>query len=385
MLNTSSRVFRKDGEMTPDKKIVMFFPYVSPNASQEVLKIINSRWIGQGAIVADFEKAFQKTLHVKNAVAVNSVASAIRLALALSGVGPGDEVITSAQTCTATNSPILEQFATPIFADIQYNTGNINPKDIENRITKRTKAILCSHWGGYPCDMDEIHSIAKRFKLTVIEDASDAIGAFYKNNPVGSLSSFTCFSFRAVQQITSAEGGMLLALYDQHFQAALRRRWFGIDKLNRKPNAAGYYDFDIHETGYGYHMTNIHAAIGLANIRELDSILKRREHIVGRYQKALSMVDGITLLESNPDRKSGFGLYTLHVQRREDFCKALGNRGVETSIVHDRNDHYSAFGGLRKDLPRLDLFSKTHISLPLHNQLSDREVDHIITSIKEGW
>ena len=371
--------------MIPDKKIVMFFPYVSPDASKEILKIINSRWIGQGAVVTDFEKAFQNTLHIRNAVAVNSVASAIRLALAVSGVGPGDEVITSAQTCTATNFPILEQYAAPVFADIQYNTGNINPEDIKNRITKRTKAILCSHWGGYPCDMDEIHSIANRFKLTVIEDASDAVGAFYKNKSVGSLSPFTCFSFRAVQQITSAEGGMLCALSDEHFQAALRRRWFGIDKVNRKPNAVGYFDFDIHEAGYGYHMTNIHAAIGLANIQEFNSILKKREHIVGRYQKALCAIDGITLFESNPNRKSAFGLFTLHVQRREDFCKALRNRGIETSIVHNRNDQYSAFGGLRKDLPHLDLFSKTHISLPLHNQLTERDVDHIIKSIKEGW
>jgi len=371
--------------MTPDKKIFMFYPYVSPTASQEVQKIINSRWIGQGAIVADFEKAFQDRLHLKNAVAVNSVAAAIRLALAISGVGPGDEVITSAQTCTATNFPILEQFATPIFADIQYNTGNINPKDIKNRITKRTKAILCSHWGGYPCDMEQIHSIADEFKLMVIEDASDAVGALYKNNPVGNMSPFSCFSFRAVQQITSAEGGMLCSLSDEHFQAALRRRWFGIDKLNRKPNAVGYFDFDIHETGYGYHMTNIHAAIGLANLQKLDSIHKRREHIAGQYTKSLGAVDGITLLESNPNRKSAFGLFTLHVQRREDFCKTLRERGVETSIVHDRNDKYSVFGGLRKDLPQLDLFSKTHISLPLHNQLSDSDVDHVISSINEGW
>jgi len=371
--------------MTQNKKIVMFFPYVSPTASQKILKIINSRWIGQGAVVSDFEKAFQDTLLIKNAVAVNSVTSAIRLALAISEIGPGDEVITSAQTCTATNHPILEQFATPIFADIQYKTGNINPEDIEHRITNRTKAILCSHWGGYPCDMDEIHSIAKKFKLTVIEDASDAVGGLYKDNPIGSLSPFTCFSFRAVQQITSAEGGMLCALSEENYQTAKRRRWFGIDKINRKPNTIGYFDFDIHETGYGYHMTNIHAAIGLANLQDLDSILKRREQIVGQYEKLLSAIDGITLLESKPNRKSAFGLFTLHVQRRENFCKALRNKGIETSIVHDRNDRYSAFGGLRKDLPQLDLFSKTHLSLPLHNQLSDGDVDYIITSIKEGW
>lgn len=193
--------------MEPKSKIVMFHPYISEKAILEVEKVIKSRWIGQGHLVAELEDKFKETIGVQFAVAVNSVSSAIRLALALSGVGPGDEVITTAQTCTATNHPILEQFAVPIFADIQYLTGNIDPKDIETRITSRTKAILCSHWGGYPCDMDEIHSFAKKFDLVVIEDASDAVGARYKDRPIGVISPFTCFSFRAVQQVTTAEGG----------------------------------------------------------------------------------------------------------------------------------------------------------------------------------
>jgi perosamine synthetase len=371
--------------MPMSRKVVMFYPYVSPRAAQAVVEILNSRWIGQGTVVAEFEKSFCERLGLRHVVAVNSVAAAIRLALVLAGVGPGDEVITSAQTCSATNFPILEQFAAPVFADIQFVTGNIDAGDIPKRITEKTKAIICSHWGGYPCDMDEIQALAKKHDLAVIEDASDAIGASYKGRPLGDLSPFTCFSFRAVQQITAAEGGMLCLLSEKDFESARRRRWFGIDKVHRKPNQVGYFDFDIHETGFGYHMTNVHAAIGLANLEELPALLQRRGQIADNYTQALEKMPGISLLDRKADRVNAHALFTIHVEQREEFCRALRCRGVETSIVHDRNDRYTVFGGLRKDLANLDRFSRSHISLPLHNQLVDEDVDHVIRSIQEGW
>lgn len=385
MLNACSSVSKKDGKVRTEKKIVIFYPYISAKASKEVEKIIKSRWIGQGQVVAEFEEKFKEVTGVPFAVAVNNVSSAIRLALALSGVNPGDEVITSAQTCTATNHPILEQYATPVFADIQYMSGNINPKDIEKRITEKTKAILCTHWGGYPCDLEEIHATAKKHNLPIIEDASDAMGARYKSKPVGSISPFTCFSFQAIQQITTAEGGMLCTLEEEIFDAAQRRRWYGIDRIQRKPNVVGYFDFDVWETGYGYHMTNIAAAIGLANLEEFESIKNKRQKIAKKYREALCKLDGITLFEEKSDRSSAHQLFTIHVRDREKFCQALRSRGIETSIVHKRNDVYTVFGGLRNDLPHLDHFTKTNISIPLHNQLSDEDVDYVIEIIKKGW
>jgi len=363
----------------------MFYPYVSEKAPQAVEKIIKSRWIGQGQVVAEFEKKFKEITAAPYAVAVNNASSAIRLALSLAGVDPGDEVISSAQTCTATNHPVLEQYATPVFADIQYLNGNIDPKNIEKRITAKTKAILCPHWGGYPCDLEEVHVIAKKFNLAVIEDASDALGARYKGKPIGSISPFTCFSFQAVQQITTAEGGMLCALKEKNFEAALRRRWFGIDRISRKPNVVGYFDFDIWETGYGYHMTNIAAAIGLANLEEFESIKSKRRKIAKKYREALSGLDGITLFEEKSDRSSVYQLFTIHVREREKFCQALRSRRIETSIVHMRNDFYTVFGGLRKDLPHLDHFTRTNISIPLHNHLTDEDVEYITENIKKGW
>ncbi len=369
----------------PPEKIVMFYPYVAESTSAAVDEIIRSRWIGQGKVVTRFEDKIKALLGIPHAVAVNHVSSAIRLALAIAGVDPGDEVITTPQTCTATNHPILEQFATPVFADIHMLTGNMDPYDIEHRITDKTKAVLCGHWGGYPCDLDEIHAIAQKHSLPVIEDAGDALGAKYKDRMIGTLSPFTCFNFQAIQQITSAEGGMLCTLNEADHQSALRRRWFGIDRINRTPNAAGYYDFDVKETGYGYHMTNIAAAIGLANLEEFDAILERRRRIALKYREELGRTDGVTLFNNQADRESAWQLFTIHVPRRDDFHRAMLSRGVETSIVHMRNDIYTVFGGKRDDLPHLDQFSKTFICIPLHNQLTDEQVDRVIESMRKGW
>ena len=367
------------------ERIVMFYPYVADRAASDVDKIIKSRWIGQGQTVADFESRIRELTDAPFTVAVNHVSSAVRLALAIIGVAPGDEVITTPQTCTATNHPILEQYATPVFADIHMLTGNIDSFDIEHRITDRTRAIICSHWGGYPCDLDEILEIAGRRGLPVIEDASDALGAAYKGRKIGSISPFTCLNFQAIQQITTAEGGMMCSKEVESHQAALRRRWFGIDRVNRVPDSSGYYDFDVWETGYGYHMTNIAAAMGLANLEDMDSIISRRRDIAGRYREELKTADGVTLFNSEGDRESACQLFSIHVDRRDDFFRAMKSRGIETSIVHRRNDAYSVFGGRRSDLPHLDQFSDSFICIPLHNQLTDEQVSRVIDSIKEGW
>jgi perosamine synthetase len=370
--------------MRNTKKIDMFYPYVSERAINSVVQVLKDRWIGQGAKVAEFEERFKETIGVPYAAAVNGVSSAIRLALAVIGVGPGDEVITTPQICTAVNHPILEQYATPVFTDIQYLTANIDPADIEHRITEKTKAIICSHWGGYPCNLEEIHKIAAKHNLPVVEDGTDAVGAQYHGNPIGTISEFTCFSFQAIQQITTGEGGMLCTLDEDNYEAACRRRWFGIDRARRKPNIVGYYDFDVWETGYGYHMTNIAAVMGIAHLEDLDAILGKRDEIAKKYREGLQKVSGVTLFESKADRKSAYYLFTIHVENRDDFCRMMQSKGVQTSIIHERNDRYSVFGGLREDLPVLNKFSKTNISIPLHNMLSLENVEYVIESIKQG-
>jgi perosamine synthetase len=371
--------------MAKRKTIVMFAPYVSDEAIARVEGVLRNRWIGQGSLVDEFEQAVEKVLGVPHAVAVNCSSSALRLALDISGVRPGDEVVTTPMTCTLTNHPILEQFAVPVFADIQYDTGNIDPNDVERRITERTKAIVCTHWGGYPCDLDELNQIAERHGLPVIEDASEAFGATYRGRAIGAISRFTAFSFQAIQLITTGEGGMLITRDASDAEIARTQRWYGIDRKGRKPNIWGYYDFDIVTVGYGYHMTNIAAAIGLENLKSLKSQQLRRQAIAQRYREAFKDVAGVTLLRSDNDRTSSNHFFTMHVERRDDFCRMMADRGIEVSIVHYRNDAYTVFGGIRDDLPQLDRFSSSYIALPLHMHLTDDDVEYIIETVRSGW
>ncbi len=367
------------------RKVAMFQPFVSDDALPRVEQVLRGRWVGQGALVEEFERGVEKTLGIPHAVAVNASSSAIRLALTLCGVRPGDEVITTPMTCTLTNHPILEQFARVVFADIQCETGNIDPADVERRITPFTKAILCTHWGGQPPDLEELNRIADRHGLAVIEDASEAFGATYKGKPVGAISRFAAFSFQAIQIVTTGEGGILAVRDTAANRQARVLRWYGIDRETRKPNGLGYYDFDITSMGFGYHMTNIAAVIGIENLKQLPALKSHRQAVVARYREAFRDVPGITLLASRPDRESSNHFFTMHVENRDGFCRKLKESGIDASIVHYRNDAYSVFGGLRKDLPELERFDRTYIGLPTHMHLLPDDVEYVVDAVRSGW
>ena len=231
---------------TSQKNIRMFAPYVSERAIERVCSTLRSGYIGEGPVVAEFEEAFKNQLNAPYALGVTSGTTALHLALTVAGVGPNDEVITSAQTMMATSHAILAHYAKPVFADVQYLTGNMNPSDIEHRITKKTKAILAVHWAGYPCDLEEIHAVASKFDLPVIEDAAHALGATYKGQTIGSISPFTCFSFQAIKHITTGDGGMMCFTEKDNFDKARRRRWYGIDRIKRAPSILGEPIFDVY-------------------------------------------------------------------------------------------------------------------------------------------
>jgi perosamine synthetase len=371
--------------MTSHKPINMFGPYMAPRAIERVSEVLHTPMIGQGQNVDEFERAIQKALKLSYVVAVNNSSSAIRLALDICGVQPGDEVITTALTCTLSNHPILEQFATPVFADVQPDTGNIDPDDVEQRITPKTKAIVCTHWAGTPCDVDELNRIARQHGLAVIEDASEAFGATYRERAIGGHSRFVAFSFHAIQIITASEGGALAVQLAADDGLARMKRWYGIDRVGRQANVRGYYDFDVNCSGYGYYLTNVAAAIGLENLGTLATQQARRGSLAERYWQDLREVPGLTLLRRHDDRCPSYHFFTVLVERRDDFCRKLNEAGIRVSIVHARNDEYSIFGGLRRDLPRLDDFSQHYIGLPLHMGMSDEDIEYVIDVIKHGW
>ncbi len=352
---------------------------------ERVVATLRSGYIGDGPVVREFEAKVADRVGARHAVAVNSCTSALSLALALYGIGPGDEVITTAQTFVATSHVILAAGAAPVYADVQYMTGNLDPADIEHRITPRTKAILLVHWAGYPCDMDDILEIAGRHNLPVIEDAAQAFGAVYRGRPIGSLSPITCLSFQAVKQLTTVDGGMLCIQDDHLAEAARRRRWFGIDRAKRQPTLLGEPAWDIAEVGYKYHMNDVIASLGTVHIDEFPEIHRRLAEIHAQYRAELAQVLGLTLFEANPDRESGDWTFCVHVERREGFLCALQARGVDASVIHLRIDNNTIFGPRRPDLPHLERLNHTMVCLPLHYMLTDEDVQHVIDSVYKGW
>lgn len=372
-------------ELTGLRRINMFRVNVCEEAIERVVKVLRSGYIGEGPMVKELEAKFAGVSGAPWNLAVNSGTSSLHLALVLAGIEEGDEVITTAQTMMATSHAILMQKATPVFADIQFDTGNIDPQDIEPRITEYTKAILVVHWAGYPCDMDEIHDIAVKHKLIVVEDAAQAIGATYKKRPVGSISPMTCFSFQAIKHITSGDGGMLSLLNERDKMWGLRLRWFGIDRDQRKPSILGEPEWNVTKLGYKYHMNDIAAAIALENLKHLGDMLEHRHRLADAYRNGLEGVEGLTLLGYKPDRQSAYWLFTVLVERREDFIRMLHSKGVYASVVHLRIDRNDLYGGERKDLPKLDLFTARHVSLPIHEGVSIEDVHYIIDAIKAGW
>ncbi|MFA4818139.1 MAG: DegT/DnrJ/EryC1/StrS family aminotransferase [Parcubacteria group bacterium] len=367
------------------KEIKIFNTYIHPDAFNGVKKTLESTFVSEGKLVEKFELQLSIKLGWKNPMTVNSGTSALHLAMVLSGIKPGDEVICPAQTFVATAMVIAQEKAKPVFADIQYETGNIDPQSIEKKITNKTKAIMAVHWGGYPCDLDAINTIAKKYNIKVIEDAAHAPGATYRNKPIGSISDFTCFSFQAIKHITTGDGGAICCLNKNNAEKALAKRWFGIDRVNSKPSILGEREYDLSELGYKYHLNDYAAALGLANLENIDQRLARRRQIAKKYQKELNNISRLKLFTYNNDRESAYWLFGMHVENREKFILALKDKGITASVVHLSIDHNSIFGGKQKELVNQRRFDETQIHIPIHDGLTDEDVDYIIKTIKQGW
>ena len=362
--------------------INLFHPYIPGKAIQEVSEILKGRWIGQGPKVDAVEEKFSKKFNSPYSITVHAGTAALHLALRLTGVEEGDEVISTPMTCTATNIPILYSKSKVVFADIQENSLNIDPEDIKRKITAKTKAIMAVHWAGYPCDMEEIMNIAREYNLKVIEDAAHALGARYQDQYVSSIGDYTCFSFQAIKQITSVDGGMLTVKNEDEYKRAKLLRWYGID---REFKGDIYWKYQIKEVGYKYHMNDVAAIILDRQLDIVDNILRRRKEIADKYLNELKDVPGLTLLERKHDRESGNWLFTMYVDKKEDFQKKLKENEIESHMVHIRNDICPIFGGKKQDLPVMNKVEDKYVSIPLHNHLTDENVDKIIKVIKSGW
>jgi len=365
--------------------ISIFNTFVHPSAQSSVANVLNTTFLSEGKLVKEFENRLSAELGMANVATLNSGTSALHLAMAVAGIGPGDEVILAPQTFIASAISVVQEGATPVFADIQYGTGNIDSEDIESRITARTKAIMAVHWGGYPCDLDEIHALARKHNLLVIEDAAHAPGATYKGRAIGSISDFTCFSFQAIKHLTTGDGGALCCSDPAMAREVFRRRWFGIDRAHSPVSEIGERVYDLKDVGYKYHLSDYAAALGLANLEGFQERMLYRRQLVRQYQDGLKGVAGITLFDHKTDRESAHWLFGFHVENRLNFIRALKAKGVASSVVHDGIDKNTLFGGKRTDLVNQRLFDETQIHIPLHDALSVEQVGYIVDTIKQGW
>ncbi len=366
-------------------KIPIFNTFINPDAFTEVAEVLQSTFISEGKLVKRFEEELEGTLQLKNCVTLNSGTTALHLALVLAGVGEGDEVIIPAQTFVATGLVVLQQKAKPIFADIDYKTGNISIESVRNKITSKTKAIIPVHWGGYPCDMDELNNLAKSHQITVVEDAAHAIGASYKNRSIGSISDFTCFSFQAIKHLTTGDGGAVCVKNEIKYNEAFTRRWFGIDRANAIPSILGERIYDIKDIGYKYHLNDYAAALGLANLRNFKERLQDRIKICNYYTSQLGNVSGISLFENKSDRQSAYWLFGFHVENRNQFIRSMSENGITASVVHLGIDHNSIFGGKDFTLENQRKFDETQIHIPIHDEVSIEKAQFIVEQIKKGW
>lgn len=367
-------------------KIDFFNTDIHPEAFVKVREVLQSSFLSEGKLVADFESALSHQLGILNPVALNSGTSALHLALVVAGIGIGDEVIIPSQTFIATGLAVLMTGAIPVFADILYNTGNIDPSDVERKISPKTKAVMPVHWGGYPCEMDQIIEIARRNNLLVIEDAAHAIGAKYKGVFVGAIGDMTCFSFQAIKHLTTGDGGLLACKNRYHYERAMILRWFGIDRKKSPISESGERNYNLKELGYKYHMNNYAAALGLANLQVLSANIQRRRQIAEFYNAELKDIPGISLFHYEQGKESSYWLYGFHVEKRDAFISKLGSLGIPSSVVHvgiHKNELFKHDSV--KSLHVQKAFDNSQVHIPVHNGLTNNQIQAIIKAIKTGW
>lgn len=354
-----------------------------------VVDVLKSDYLTTGPKIAEFEQAVASYTGAKYAVAISNGTSALHAACFAAGIGQGDEVITTPLTFAASANSVLYCGGTPVFADVDPYTYNIDPKDIRKKITDKTKAIIAVHLAGQPCDMDEIHSIAQEHNLIVIEDGAHALGSVYKGKKVGCLSDMTTFSFHPVKPITTGEGGMIMTDNEELYKRLVLFRSHGITRDNsmmtRNEGPWFYQQLDL---GYNYRITDIQCALGCSQMRKLDKFLKRRRELVERYNNAFIECDNIVTPYQLPDTQSGWHLYIVQVKNhdRKQVFETLRDKGIGVNVHYIpvyMHPYYREHGYKDVHCANAEEIYSHIISLPLYPGLTDEQQDYVIDTLKQ--
>jgi len=353
----------------PDRNILM----------PELERILYSGYIAEGEAVCQFENSFKKYIDNPNCLAVHSGTDALHLSYILIGIKPGNEVISTPMTAEPTNISIAMVGAKVVWGDVDPNTGLLDPESVRNLINEKTKAIVLVHYAGMVCDMNEFNKISQEFNIPIIEDAAHALGSKYRNRRIGYGPNLTIFSFQAIKHITTVDGGLLALTNEQEMDRARKLRWFGLDKQkSRLVN-------DITEVGYKYAMNNVNATIGNVQMQYIDSVIQKFVDNGKYYDNALKGLDGIKLVSYNDDTEASYWLYTMRVEKRDDFIKMMNTKGVLASPLHHRSDTHSIFKDSKCDLPNMDIFYNSFVHIPCGWWVSVEDREKIVETIKKGW
>lgn len=352
--------------------IDLFWPHVPKGAREAVDEVLRSRFIGQGPKVDEFEREFSRFFSQEYCVSTNSGTSALETAYDLIGLKAGDHVISTPLTCTATNLPLVRRGVKIIWADILPDTLCINPIDVHAKLTPKVKAVVQVHLGGIRADVGSLH-------VPVVSDAAQALGIFN--------GTYTCCSFQAIKHITTGDGGMLTCPNEIQYHDAKLLRWFGIDRAKKIKNQWQAYKerkmtFDIELPGAKRQMNDIAAAMGLAGLKDYDDNIALRHIQFKLYESKLSNLDGLAIIDGQENKH---WLFTVLVERRDDFARMLFENDIDNNVIQVRNDIYKVFGGRRAHLPVMNELEDKYISLPIGPHVSIENIEYVCDVIQKGW
>ena len=371
----------------------MFIPYGRQSINEQdieaVVNVLKSDYLTTGPKIAEFERKVADYTGAKYAVAIANGTAALHAACYAARIGEGDEVITTPITFAASSNCVLYCGGTPVFADINPETYNISPEDIERKITPKTKAIIAVHFTGQPCEMEQIHAIAHKYNLTVIEDGAHALGAEYQGKRVGTLSDMTTFSFHPVKHITTGEGGMILTNNPELYQRLKLFRTHGItreEELLTKNDGPWYYEqLDL---GYNYRITNIQCALGVSQMDRLPEFLEKRKQIAKRYNEAFAANEQIQLPYQKEGCDNAWHLYVIRIKngKRKEVFEKLRAAGIGVNVHYIpvyQHPYYRTHGYAEVTCPNAEEYYKECISLPMYPDLKEEEQEYVIKKVLE--
>ena len=373
--------------------IVFGSPQIYSEEISEVTDSLEKGWLGTGPKVQRFESDFSDYLGVRNVAAVNSCTAALHLSLLASNLKPGDEVITTPMTFCATINAIIHSRMVPVFADIDPKTLNIDPKEIEKKITKKTKALLIVHFAGMPCDMDAIMYLKKKYNLLLIEDCAHAVETKYKGKKVGTFGDFSCFSFYVTKNVVTGEGGMVVSKSKEGIDRIKIMALHGMsqDAWSRFSDS-GYKHYDVVSIGFKYNMMDLQAAIGIHQLKRVEKNWARRAEIWRKYNTAFQDLSVTLPLSVQSSSRHAYHLYTLQIKEaacvtRDAFIVNMHERGIGTGVhyraIPDHSFYKSMLGFKSSDFPVSKSYGDQTVSIPLSPKLSNKDVDYIIYTVQD--